>query len=115
MTEQELAKWAGFKQLPLGKKGYHFGIGGKKIMNWLYPGDIETWQARDHVPYFTDSSDACFDFLWPKVREKLNNNELRCYDFLNRWISDVAMSPNERPAALFCKHVERFIEEQGNS
>jgi len=79
MTEQEkqklnekLARWAGWRQLPQGKQGYHCSyIDGKQVraMNWLAPqySDKEWYCSSPIPPRFADSLDACFKCLVPKV------------------------------------------------
>ena len=47
---QEFWEWCGFRQLPRGNKAYHFERG-TKVMNWLPPGETETWKSVDYLPY----------------------------------------------------------------
>lgn len=69
-TEQELneklAKWAGFKRMELGRRGFHWERM-VRIPNWLAPGGTEYWDSRPYLPNLTDSLDACFKWLVPKL------------------------------------------------
>jgi len=73
MTEQEkrklnekLAKWAGFRQLPVGKSGFHWERY-KRVGNWMPPDKTETWQSKAYLPNFTDSFDAYKEWLVPNL------------------------------------------------
>jgi len=66
---EKLAKWAGFTHVPYQKDDY-----GRKLNDdcWLQPNEImqcgNNWSFKP--PNFTDSLDACFRWLVPKLSKK---------------------------------------------
>jgi len=85
---EKLAGWAGFRQLSKGVRGFHYERG-EKIMNWMPPGETEWFMGRDRVPHFTDSLDACFEWLVPKLRREGE------YPYLTEIIIDPTMCDEE--------------------
>jgi len=59
---KKLAEWVGFKQMPEGKKGFHYERT-HKVMNWMPPNATEWFESVHQVPNFTESLDDCFE--WP--------------------------------------------------
>jgi len=65
---EKLAKWAGWRQLPLGKRGFHYE-GTVRLPNWIAPEytNEQYYMSRSYPPNFTNSLDACFKWLVPKL------------------------------------------------
>lgn len=104
---EKLAKWAGFRQLPVGKSGFHWERC-QRVGNWMPPEETDTWQSRDHLPNFTDSLDACFKWLVPKLYpSKLDKLGLEA--LVNNAICDSIENKCSVALAL-CLAIEKLID-----
>ena len=118
---KKLAEWAGFTKADI-RKRYYFKVGGERVPKW-YPPDSE---YSIHLPAFTDSLDACFKWLVPKLKPEaiklvpVNDGittyaeKWGCVIIPEGWgfhTSVIADSPN--PALALCKAIEKLIDEEG--
>jgi len=120
---EKLAKWAGFRQLPVGKSGFHWERC-QRVGNWMPPEGTETWQSRDHLPNFTESLDACFKWLVPKLEETKKRIEYSVdfsmpdfgkpanhyWAILQGSHQLVGTGEDKDPALAFCLAIEELID-----
>ena len=73
-----------------------------------------------HLPAFTDSLDACFKWLVPKIEKRfeLTVTFHRCHGsiwscLLTTYRGDIAVEPAQHtnPALALCKAIEKLIDE----
>lgn len=130
MNEQELnkklAEWAGFYSKVLTSKsadfnGIYLDRNGKfqKMPDtyertlWHDPEIQNTmlrdyWYAKNGLPDFTQSLDACFKWLWRKAIKMLADTEREgCEKLLGLWLEEPG--PPLKPLAL-CLAIEKLIE-----
>lgn len=124
MNEQELneklAEWAGFVEADI-KKRYYFTTGGERVPKWYQPSK----EYSDKLPNFTQSLDACFKWLVPKLRNNENYIDINLRDFApemgDPYLFTIRMITNyptikawqggaETPALALCKAIEKFID-----
>ncbi len=107
---KKLAEWAGFRRIP-----YQDCEDGKA---WGYP-DSSEWDYEWDLPNFTDSLDACFEWLVPKLEQKGYKYELCATTsptqhrvaIRDRGFSLVGrLQWNDDPALAFCLAIEKLID-----
>ena len=108
MTEQylnkKLAEWAGF----------HLDTS----MGYWYH-ELPYWYEDANPPNFTQSLDACFKWLVPKLQldgwlVSLRGHEFKGYDVLLEFVPrdlDLIRIDNNNPALTLCLAVEKLIDE----
>ena len=107
---KKLAVWAGFREADI-KKHYYFEVGGERVAKWQEPGRY--WHIK--LPNFTESLDACFKWLVPKLVS--GDIHIEWYTTvedtaveLKRATTTVAFVCQPNPALAFCLAIERLID-----
>ena len=99
---RKLAEWAGFS--------YKFGG------EWFYEKYKSTnawWESPEErkfkdLPDFTQSLDACFEWLKPALIFKFGSKKYE--PFIKGWIDEVVLHIHEGEAKLFCLALEELID-----
>ncbi|GAI69687.1 unnamed protein product [marine sediment metagenome] len=90
--------------------GWEFASNGKKYR--LSP-EASGWGRIDLLPKFTESLDACFKYIVPKlesymIKQNIWGTEHHCWIMFG---GKPATSSEETPALAFCKAVEKLIDD----
>jgi len=101
---EKLAEWAGFHSVHY-RDGETHGYDTKEALYWLQ---------------FTQSLDACFKWLVPKIQDDDYSQEVTIYQYPNGWgcyIGDMRKyQVAETPALALCLAIEKLIDsEVGNA
>lgn len=119
MDEQELnrklSKWAWFVEADI-KKHYYWEVGGKRCAKWLEPNT--TYHIK--LPRFTQSLDACFKWLVPKlnkmgirihmITQPRGRNDYFC-SMGGKWFPYQTVYA-ETPALALCLAIEKLIDKE---
>lgn len=101
MDEQELnkklAEWAGFKPLA---KGNHQHIRPDGTISYPF----------DYTPNFTQSLDACFKWLAPKLNKPLTLYKMATVEFWTVKIGATIQSRDDSLALALCLAIEKLID-----
>jgi len=111
---RKLAEWAGFREVYAKSKPFEW-------LWWLSPQD----ERLRILPSFTDSLDACFKWLVPKLKSLLDKEttrmQLECSHRKEGewlfWFDDYTPHSHhygyaETPALALCKAIEKLIDEE---
>ena len=102
---KKLAEWAGFTiYLPM-----------KHSVNWNYPNDRSVYVE---LPVFTESLDACFRWLVPKVIKSadysiiITQDLARCVGYIRptQGGAQYEAIDNQSPARALCLAIEKLID-----
>jgi hypothetical protein len=114
MNEQELnkklAEWAGFKEIKCYEKG------NERYAYWIEPVSEENYGLLP--PNFTQSFDACFKWLVPKLYGFWLHRSINCRDFYfegSYGDADGATHYNAEantPALALCLAIEKLIDSE---
>ena len=106
---EKLAKWVGFRQLPKGKKNFHYERG-VKVMGWMPPKSSEWYFAQRHPPNFVDSLDECFEWLVPKDYQQII---FQPDGYCGLTVDDkLYEGSGDTPALAVCKAIEKLIDKE---
>ena len=106
---EKLAKWAGFQEQT---NRWHFEFT-KKVLDWLFP------TPSCHIgklPNFTQSLDACFEWLVPEVidmimAEQECSSDLAYAILFKKWLQELELDiPNYAPT--LCLAIEKLIDSE---